>query len=405
MAATAVIMPHLDDGVVSEILYRVPSMDAYRMAAVCRQWRAVLCQPTFLYRHLSPLPLLDDRPYALIIQPQQGTRFTHLTIVAVDPADRVPVSVPVQPEYRDPKPPPTSNLILKRTPPLFDIAKENSVFRVLDPEGADEVDDHDVPAELPANGLISSDLTSATTMMEVSTIEEATPPSPLEDYVVFFERSVPMLDISLVASHGRLLLCRSRSRHYVCDPAANRWLALPPSTISPQKENRVLVETFSSATGRWDQRELPTHGAVDCLPAASPGIHVGTCFYWLTRHWGRILRYDAAQFHASFLREPPLAENAKSRVKRSLGSVDGRLRLCAFDIRDKNESNDYYMEGVHGVWLMDDSSSAWRRVHEATVEDVLAHYFRTELIVFEEEITPVDFAGACGKSHYLPRAY
>jgi hypothetical protein len=201
MAATAVVMPHLDDGIVSEILYRLPFMDAYRMAAVCRQWRAVLCQPTFLYRHLSPPPLLDDRPYALIVQPQQGTRFTHLTIVAVDPADPVPVSVPVQPEYTDPpKPPPTSNLILKRTPPLFDIAKENSVFRLLDPEGAEEVDDHDVPVELPANGLISSDLTSATTMMEVSTTEEATTrPPPLEDYVVFFERSI--------RTHARHLHC------------------------------------------------------------------------------------------------------------------------------------------------------------------------------------------------------
>jgi hypothetical protein len=62
-------MPHLDDGIVSEILYRLPTEIAYRLAAVCRQWRAVLSQPTFLCRHLSPsaLPPLDDRPYALIL--------------------------------------------------------------------------------------------------------------------------------------------------------------------------------------------------------------------------------------------------------------------------------------------------------------------------------------------------
>ncbi|KAM0884733.1 hypothetical protein ACQ4PT_030797 [Festuca glaucescens] len=276
MGAAAVVMPHLDDGIVSEILYRLPSKDAYRLAAVCRQWLGVLCQPTFVCRHLSPrpLPLLDDRPYALIIQPRRGTGFTHLTMVAVDPADRVPVNVPIQPKYTDPNTPPPRNL--EPTSPRFDITKDKSVFRLRDPDDPDEVEDHDVPAELPelpSSGPISSDPISTTTMMKVSTVEEATPPPLLEDYVVFFERTVPMLDISVVASHGRLLLCRSRSRYYVCDPAANRWLALPPSTISPSSEanyglhydvdasrftvvllvrwrrRRVLVDTFSSATG------------------------------------------------------------------------------------------------------------------------------------------------------------
>lgn len=53
----------------------------------------------------------------------------------------------------------------------------------------------------------------------------------VEDYAVFLERTVPMLDICFVASHGRLLLARSRTRYYVCDAAANRWLVLPPPAL------------------------------------------------------------------------------------------------------------------------------------------------------------------------------
>ena len=455
-AAAAVVMPHLDDGVLSEILCRLPSEEAYRVAAVCRQWRAVLGQPTFLCRHLwpRPLPLLDDgRPYALIIQPRRRAGFTHLRLVAIDPADRVPVNVPLQPKYKDPKK-------RDRSPDIFDTANDNSVFRLLDPAVAnDEADVHAELRDLPTEyGPVSSNLASTvmepspaeaaaavptTTMMDVSTQDaepaDATLGPPLEDYVVFFERTVPMLDISVVASHGRLLLCRSRRRYYVCDPAANRWLALPPSTVSPssdansgmywnfdastgllaltivllvrRRHRRVLVDTFSSATGRWDARGLGAPGAARCMAATSPGIHAGTCFYWLSRRWRRgraagrhILRYDAARCGVSVLPEPLLAEDAKGRVGRSLGSVAGGLRLCAFDIRDESESmlphgndsdsdDDDEMEGVHGMWLMDAPSSAWRRVHEATVDDVSAYYFR---MLFGEE-TPVDFASGCGE--------
>ena len=62
----------MDDGIVSEILHRLPTRDAYRFAAVCPRWRAVLYQPTFLSSHLSsrPPPLLGDRPYALVVQPR-----------------------------------------------------------------------------------------------------------------------------------------------------------------------------------------------------------------------------------------------------------------------------------------------------------------------------------------------
>ncbi|XBJ17554.1 hypothetical protein VPH35_008936 [Triticum aestivum] len=367
-------VPHLDDGIVSEILYRLPTNEAYRLAAVCRQWRAVLSQPTFLCRHLSPrpLPLLDDRPYALIIQPRWKVGFTHLTLVAFDPANSVRVRVPVQPKYTSAHAP-----------------------------------------EHPA----ASPMETAPFAMKV------------EEYVVFFERTVPMLDISVVASHGRLLLCRSRVRYYVCDPAANRWLALPPSTISQSsmansglhydvdestgrfvftvvhlvrcRRRRVLVETFSSASGRWDARELAAPGVARCLPSRdeSPGIHVGMCFYWLTRRWGggrrRIISYDATHCRVSVLHEPPLAEKAKDRMGRSLGSVGGRLRLCAYDIREDSESmlpsgHNHYMQGVHGVWLMD-AASVWRRVHEAVVQDVSTYYS----ILIEEP--PVDLAGASGE--------
>lgn len=356
----------LVDGIVSEILYRLPTKIAYRLAGVCQQWRAVLSQPTFLCRHLSPpaLPLLDGRPYAVILQPQRKVGFTDLRLVATDPTERVPVNVPLKPEYaakgHAPEPPAAAN---------------------------------------------SSEV-------------------KVDDYVVFFERTVQTLDISIVASHGRLLLCRSPSRYYVCDPAANRWLPLPPSTVSPssaansglhydvdastgrfgftivlvarRRRRRVLAETFLTATGRWATREHAAPGVARCLPAKSPDIHVGTCFYWLSRRWhggqSRIIRYDAALCRASLLREPPLAEEAKRRLVRSLGSVGGRLRLCAFDLREDSGPmspdgrND--VEAVHGVWLMD-AASAWRRVHEAVVEASI-------LLLVGREV-PLDFASACGE--------
>ncbi|OEL12558.1 hypothetical protein BAE44_0026422 [Dichanthelium oligosanthes] len=79
---------------------------------------------------------------------------------------------------------------------------------------------------------------------------------------------------------------------------------------------------------------------------------------------------------------------------RSLGSTGGRLRLCGFDIRDEKPRcalpHDG-LEGVHSVWVME-AVGAWRRVHEAVVEDIRAWYFKT---LFDLE-TPLDFAGAPG---------
>lgn len=427
----------------------------------------MLCQPTFLCRHLSPrpLPLLDDGPSAFIVQPRGKIGYTHLTLVATKPGDGVPVKFPVLDRYMDRRPSPRQIVRVPRpdpTPPLLDKGTEKSVFRLLYSTGADDEDD--VPyvsesesedgaaeAELPAVSSLFDDSESendaaeqqagvvdpTATVMDVAEPDAVpsehpdTPPASevhVEDYVVFFEKTVPMLDISIVASHGRLLLARSQNRYYVCDPAANRWLALPPSTIAPDHDanrglqyhvdvstgntvftvvlllrcrlRRGLVETFSSTTGTWNVRELRSEGVARCLGAASPGVHVGTCFYWLSRRKGRIVRYDGASGRASLLREPPEAEQSKCRVGRALGTVGARLRLCAFDIRD--EKGDSMLphddlEGVHGVWVMEGVSAAarpsWQRVHEALVEDISVWYF----LSLHNHETPVDFAGACGE--------
>ncbi|XBJ17863.1 hypothetical protein VPH35_009176 [Triticum aestivum] len=440
-------VPHLDDGIVSEILHRLPTKEAYRLAAVCRRWRAVLCQPTFLCRHLSPR--------------RQPIGYTHLTLVATNPGDGFPVRLAVPDRYMNRLPPQRQIVRVPTrpdpTPALLDKGTEKSVFRLLYSTGADDEDEVSYVSESESEGgAAEAELPAAVSSFDDSDSEDDpseqqagvvapsaavmdvaepdavplehpdTPPASevhVEDYVVFFEKTVPMLDISIVASHGRLLLARSQSGYYVCDPAANRWLALPTSTIAPDRDansgleyhvdastgdtvftvvlllrrrlRRGLVEAFSSTTGTWNVRELRSEGVARCLGAASPGVHVGTCFYWLSRRKGRIVRYDAARGRASLLREPPEAEQSRCRVGRALGTVGARLRLCAFDIRD--EKGDSMLphdglEGVHGVWLMEGVSS-WRRVHEALVEDISVWYFHS----LHNHETPVDFAGACGE--------
>jgi hypothetical protein len=380
-AARAV--PHLDDGVLSEFLHRLPTKDAYRLTAVCPRWRALISSPAFLCRHLSPRPLprlLDVLPDALILQPQKKLGYTHLTLVATDPAVRVALKLPLLPKYTDGAR--SMPWRTKRPPP-------------------------------------------------------STPTMQLGDHAaVFFERTVPMLDFTIVASHGRLLLGRGRTRYFVCDPAANRWLALPPpATIGPTSDTAcgfhydndgatgrvsftivllararfrlVLVETFTSVTGTWATTTLDAQGVSRCLGAASPGIHLGTCFYWLSRRSGRVVRYDAARGRATVLREPPIAERSVERMVRSLGSTGGRLRLCGFDIRDERPNCSLPhdgLEGVHGVWVMD-AAGAWRRVLQAVVGDISSWYFKS---LFGNE-TPLDFAGAPGgyivveKNHFLLR--
>jgi hypothetical protein len=329
-------------------------------------------------------------------------------------------------------------------PAIPEAARDKSVCRLLYSTGAEEEDhvpddsssEEDEAAEDMFVGFLFDDTDDddAESPAEVfdpaadlAAPDAAPMPPPVEDYVIFFERTVPLLDICIVASHGRLLLARSRSRYYVCDPAANRWIVLPTSTITPVQDANAgihyevdastgmtaftvallfrprlrhgLVETFSSKTGEWHVRELRAEGVARCLGTASPGVHVGACFYWLNRRSGRVVRYDAVHDRASVFREPPLAEKAVARLGRSLGSVDGRgVRLCAYDIRD--EKNHCMLphdgaEGVHGVWFMEDAEAArpsWRRVHEAVLEDLSVYYF---LAMWDIEM-PVDFPGGSG---------
>uniref|UniRef100_A0A0E0ELI0 Uncharacterized protein n=1 Tax=Oryza meridionalis TaxID=40149 RepID=A0A0E0ELI0_9ORYZ len=140
------------------------------------------------------------------------------------------------------------------------------------------------------------------------------------------------------------------------------------------RHRRVVVETFTSATGRWETKELPEQGTQGLARSvgggpASPGIHVGGCFYWLTHHRsrGRILRYDVAGGRVPVVREPAKAEGSIGRVERSLGSTGGRLRMCAFDVRDDSDESGSPYPHDGGVGVL----GVWRE-------------------------RPVDFAGACG---------
>ncbi|RLM94228.1 hypothetical protein C2845_PM08G02080 [Panicum miliaceum] len=108
--------------------------------------------------------------------------------------------------------------------------------------------------------------------------------------------------------------------------------------------------------GRWDTTQL-------VFGVASPGIRVGTCFYWLCRRHG----------HSAAARRWSATRRRRRTPRSARVAVPGRLRLCAFDIRDEESSNIFRngrelqhngVEGVHGVWVMD-AAGAWWRVHEA----------------------------------------
>ncbi|KAK3163354.1 hypothetical protein QOZ80_1AG0002530 [Eleusine coracana subsp. coracana] len=463
------VPPHLDDGVITEILHRLPTKEAYRLTAVCRRWRAIVASPTFLCRHLSPrpLPLLNDGPYAVILQPRGRRRkvgYTHLTVVATDPDDEsVELDLPLDPKYTSMRRSWTGTpSASKKHRPLdckLVMDSEDGVEDLLIGDlfsSTEEPDDR-----VACGGAVCEDEEPAGVLgigdppVEEEEVRKA-PEEPDDgvarggaaeergaeeaddddDYVAFFERTVPTLDVSMVASHERMLLCRDRRRYFVCDPAANRWLALPPSSFPPTHDTargfhyhtdpatgrvaftvvllvriaqrRVHVETFSSTTGNWDTKVMGAHGVARCLGGVtSPGIHAGTSFYWLSRRKGRVIRYDAARGRASVLREPPEATGSNARVGRSLGSTGGRLRLCTFDIIDSQSECMMPHDGItgeHGVWLLT-VDEAWQRVHQATVDDISVYYF---LSLFNHEV-PVDFAGAGGgyvilnKSHFVLR--
>jgi hypothetical protein len=142
-------------------------------------------------------------------------------------------------------------------PALLEVARDKSVCRLLYSTGAEEeddvpddassedeaaehmfvgslFDDSDDDAESPAKVVdpaanlappdaadlaapYPADLVAAPDAADlVAALDAAPMPPPVEDYVIFFERTVPLLDICIVASHGRLLLARSRSGYYVC---------------------------------------------------------------------------------------------------------------------------------------------------------------------------------------------
>uniref|UniRef100_A0A0D3H026 Uncharacterized protein n=1 Tax=Oryza barthii TaxID=65489 RepID=A0A0D3H026_9ORYZ len=315
-----------------------------------RERRGKKTRPTFLCRHLSPRPLAGERPRALIVQPRK-LGFTHLSLVAVDPADELAVHVPVRNKYKRP-----TRLNHESHRRSF-IPNASAADEPLPEPEPDRFADHLAPG------------------LEVVDADDD------DDHVAFFERTVPALDISIVAAHGRLLLARGRSSYYVCDPAANRWVELPPSTLPPEHGINSglhyddLDDDASSGTGRLDF-------TVVLIGCRHRRVVVET--FTGPRAW-----------HAA------RAEGSIGRAERSLGSTGGRLRMCAFDVRDdSDESGSPYPHdggvGVHGVWVMttDDgvAAPAWRRVHEATVDDVGFYYFH---MLFERE-RPVDFAGACG---------
>jgi hypothetical protein len=157
------------------------------------------------------------------------------------------------------------------------------------------------------------------------------------------------------------------------------------------------VATFSSKTGQWGTKEHGAREDVMAFGAWGPGIRAGNSIYWQSAAGdarARVLCFDVARGgRVSALREPPLAEGGTKRVGRSLGSAGGRLRLCAFDVRDNEPGNvqPHAVEGVHGVFFLDDGDAGtWRRAHEVVVRDDISVSF---FGVPHGAEVPVDFGG------------
>ncbi|KAF0923078.1 hypothetical protein E2562_003307 [Oryza meyeriana var. granulata] len=130
---------------------------------VSPRWRVILSQPAFLCHHIAPGPLAaDDRPRAIIVQPRK-LGFTHLALVATD---QIPVDVLVRNKYKRPGP--------------------SSV----------------PPPQMPGCCCRGGAGAGAGSVWPSEAVDG--------DHVAFFECTVPALDISIVAAHGRLLLLRLR---------------------------------------------------------------------------------------------------------------------------------------------------------------------------------------------------
>ncbi|CAD6245940.1 unnamed protein product [Miscanthus lutarioriparius] len=365
-----VVQQHLDDNIMSTILSKLPSEPAHRFAVVSKSSGALLRQPAFLQNHLSSRRSLvqllkdDELPSMVAIQPKDHQRpggYVHLTIVNnANPTNPVSLHLPVHHAYQ--------HLIAEHA-----------------------------PAASPAEGELAT----------------------------FLMRTIPKLDASFVASDGPMLLARNPTRSYfVCYPAANRWIALPPppagDTVAAGFRYVVVdaasgtisfmvvlvapdhVATFSSKTGEWGVKEHGAHEDVMAFGAWGPGIRAGNSIYWQSAAGdarARVLCFDVARGgRVSAFREPPLADGGTKRVGRSLGSASGRLRLCAFDVRDNDPGNVqlHAVEGVHGVFFLDDGDAGtWRRAHEVVVRDDISVTF---FGVPHGAEVPVDFTGASGSS-------
>ncbi|KAK3125557.1 hypothetical protein QOZ80_7BG0606520 [Eleusine coracana subsp. coracana] len=355
---------HLDDNVLAKIVaVHLPSMAAYRCRAVAKAWSGYTKEPTFLKHHLALRPLkLDETPAAHLLQPRAHARlgYVHALVVGLHDDAKAFVDFPLHPEFENlaaaPAPAPTT------------------------PE----------------------------------------PAVPVPDYIAFFADAARRLDLSIVGSHGRLLLARSGSGYVVGFPERNRFVNLLPPPSTPNQDHatslqyelldagggisfRVLVlradggnitvDTFSSASGRWESRELGVRKeeAFLFVRPESRGISTGPRHYWLDgQRRGLVLVYDEASGTASVLREPPTKQGWK-RLGRALGSVDlgTKLRFSAFDSFDPEENNPqpHALTGTHTMWTLN-AAGAWEQELHQT-RDVSAHCYS---VPYGAEI-PVDFAG------------
>ncbi|KAL6644522.1 hypothetical protein ACP70R_016130 [Stipagrostis hirtigluma subsp. patula] len=360
-------LPHLDNNIISLIATMVPTKCAYRFTALATFYRFIVSEPPFLKRHLKPCPLLaGDVPGAIIIQPKGLTRcgYIHLTAASLDPANPIALKLQVHPKY--------------------------AIYAEHAPGAAD-----------------------------------AAPPPEHVDIFTFFERTIPMFDLCIVATHGRLMLARSQAsgRHFVCNPSNNRWVVLPQAPVASDRNTasglwydhdtepgaisfvvvllvrvrrrNLLLQKFSSDAGVWETQKLDFHGGARLLgqlSRPSPGIYAGDSFYWQSQaRADRILCLDLARGRASVLFEPPEAEGSTNVRERSLGSAGGVLRMPTFSIRDTEPENNqpHDILGVHSLWMLE--AGGWRRTQQVVVRDSVSMSFG--FIPYGIEI-PFDFASA-----------
>ncbi|KAL6644525.1 hypothetical protein ACP70R_016133 [Stipagrostis hirtigluma subsp. patula] len=343
------VTPHLDAHILSVIGRHASSTTAYSLAATGRDCLDIMYGHQFLQQHLLPHPI-GDVPDAIVFQPIHNLRkgYSHLVIAVVNPDPNRPIAYNLPPHAK--------------------------------------------------YGYYAADVPGAT-------------PAP-----PFFRTTVPGLDVAVVASHGRLLLVRGNRFSFVCDPAENRWVKLPPGPVIEKlrqtafgfhyvhaasgeirftivllvrrRRRRLVVHTLQSHTGQWNSTILGVRTASRFLGQHSSGVYSGGSFYWPSRH--RIIRYDAATGRVSVFRQAPPAPNFPTREGRSLGSVDGQLRLCTFDIR--RQAADYAFEvrdvpAAINVWML--QGEQWVLVRQVVIGDVRWMYDR-----FQGFELPLDWASS-----------